>query len=147
MHSTVRDDIHRLRIVNTFMRNMKECGDSCFNVIQCVELDSSLVFPKQSPFKDAHARIYRGRVKRKNYSSKFEDFRDSTSLRLRDHLIFELLEDSIDPVDIRLGEVSPKGNILNSDERLWLGLRILHRGDYRVWTIAQSSSRPTDSSR
>ena len=47
------NDIHCFCVVDSCWRYVKECWNLCFQIIQCMHLDTTFLLPEQSPFKCA----------------------------------------------------------------------------------------------
>ena len=97
----VWDDIHRLRVVLSSWRDMKECRYPGLDVIQCMNLDSSFLLPKQGPAKDTEAQVNRGGVKGVYLASELEYLDCPTLPSFCRNTIGELLEYAAVPVIVR----------------------------------------------
>ena len=102
----IRDLIHRIHIVNFCFRNMNVSRYLGYNVKQCVNFDTTLVFPKVCPLEQGQAKVYRGRVERIELPMQFEWPVNSFALSKIDHVVGKFFKYLVIPVQIGVGKVT-----------------------------------------
>ena len=102
----IRNVIHSLHIMDFGFRNVNVGRYLGHDVKQRVNLDSALGLPEVSPLKQTQAEVNRGGVEGIESSMQLELPVKSFTLSEFDHMVGELLEDSVIPVGIGISNVA-----------------------------------------
>ena len=132
----IRNDIHCFCIVDLCWRYVKECWNLCFQIIQCMHLDTTFLLPELRPAEYCKPEFDGSKIEGIDVPSKVKYLCNSQSASLFYHIIGKLFKDMIVPVLVRFCKIAPCDRVSESKE-LSLASVCLY-GDYQVYKTVTS---------
>lgn len=104
----VRDIIHRIHVMNSGFRNMKECRDLSDDIIESVNFDPTFCLAEAGPPKETHTQVYSSGVEGIEPAGNFKFPCYSLVLGNGYHLVSEFFKDLAVSVCVSLGKIAAR---------------------------------------